>query len=899
MSTVAKRLEEAHEHLLQLYTSIPILTPCLEKIKTNQAEFVALNNRLRQLQETVSTGQYRSDKARKQLDSVFTINKTECERAYRQEISELKAVEDERRACLRQRDSVVTVKYQLHKERATLLEETRQLKKLNESVFDRSKDEVANADFPEELYWQLELKEYDFKITEVHRQLSKYHTALSNLARAANLSEAALVALLGYPDAAYKVWRVEYALKASQKMRLYLRVELSLSNAYSNEDVAREACPSIVPSLTTPIKPSTVQFYFEPISKKQGIRPFSKERELRVYIAQLRTAHRAAEMLVAQETERLHAMQSYRESIIPLLAKIRRHVFQNSCLGGYRIEGWEDEQGRSLLGQEADVLVRGGIHEVGIPTLTRPLFPSSSSQNVPTLQRPNPLAAVESNVTSSTNTSGSGNSSSGTADTELDEETMNTGSRERRSNGRGTDQEHNDQETAIDPNRPVVVHGGRVVVSAGRAPLSTLSPSNVLGSEVLMQVDRQRQAKLEKKSNIKSTGKESRFSRNRSRSRPGRDADLYGAGIDPQQGGSQASNGLSALGSLIMNNADNTNRTAGSGARQGEQQHQQVEREGRKKNSRRLFGFARSRHNSGIGSTSSSSSEDAGGPSTSSSGVPRVFQLGRNSRSSIDVTSVDAHLDSNNSTGVSRIGHRRNVPSISVSNHDNGGIDSSQQQQRQQQQHLLRRTFFENSSLVQLPTWTSNSSSDTSSPPSSSGSALTRPRVMSMDEYIGIGPVAERHDLAGPFEGTQGSAPLIPSYEEHQQHQAVDPELLHMMNSSVTYEGLSSLAEQDEDADGVHGGMSTDLYSRTQGQRRLEPGLISLPTSRVRSRSLSPHSFAGIHGSNTAGHGEHTAVRPWYQQHHYSLSDQSPDGSAMSMHVPPPDYAVQPPQYTA
>ena len=54
----------------------------------------------------------------------------------------------------------------------------------------------------------------------MRRQVSKYNTALSNLARAANLSEAALMAFLGYPDAAYKVWKVEYALKASQKMRL-------------------------------------------------------------------------------------------------------------------------------------------------------------------------------------------------------------------------------------------------------------------------------------------------------------------------------------------------------------------------------------------------------------------------------------------------------------------------------------------------------------------------------------------------------------------------------------------------------------------------------------------------------------------------------------------------------
>lgn len=81
-------------------------------------------------------------------------------------------------------------------------------------------DNVANTDFPEELYWQLELKEYDVKIDTLKRQLAKYNTALTCLARAANLSEAALMAFLGFPDAAYKVWRVEYALKATQRMRL-------------------------------------------------------------------------------------------------------------------------------------------------------------------------------------------------------------------------------------------------------------------------------------------------------------------------------------------------------------------------------------------------------------------------------------------------------------------------------------------------------------------------------------------------------------------------------------------------------------------------------------------------------------------------------------------------------
>jgi len=111
-----------------------------------------------------------SEKIRKQLDSVFTLNKAETERSYHHEINQLKTYEDERRACLRKRDDVVTMvssigvphanssiiiarkkyhganipsstfsfsqtqKYKLQKERAVLLEETRQLKRVNESV---------------------------------------------------------------------------------------------------------------------------------------------------------------------------------------------------------------------------------------------------------------------------------------------------------------------------------------------------------------------------------------------------------------------------------------------------------------------------------------------------------------------------------------------------------------------------------------------------------------------------------------------------------------------------------------------------------------------------------------------------------------------------------------------
>ncbi|KAG0355438.1 hypothetical protein BGZ54_001167 [Gamsiella multidivaricata] len=847
MTTVAERLEEAYEHLLKLYTSIPILTPCLEKIKVNQAEFVSLNNRLRQLQENISAGQYKADKTRRQLDSVFTINKSESEKAYRHEINELKAVEDERRVCLRQRDSIVTIRYQLHKQRETLLQETRQLKKLTESVFDRSKDEVANADFPEELYWQLELKEYDFKITEVRSQVSKYSIALSNLARAANLSEAALMAFLGYPDAAYKVWRVEYALKASQNMKLYLRVELSLSNAYSNEDAAREACPTIVPPLTTPVKPLAAQVYLE--RAKRGKRVFEAEPQLRNYIAQLRAAHKTAELLLAQEMDRLHTMESYRESIIPLLAKIRRHVFQNSCLGGCKIEGWEDEQGQSLLGTEADILVRGGIHEIGIPTLTRPPLPNSlSSAQVVPMSR--------------------GSSEDG------DEEAVNMRSWDPR--GSGTVPETDEQESGgSDPNR------SSLMLSAGRAPLSTLAPANMLGSEVLMEVDRDRQARQAKQVAEMEKGK----LKARSRSHSGRDGELdAGPSMDTQQ--SQGSNGFSALGSLIMNNSNGYSE--GTNGRQGE-------REGRKKTSRGLFGFGRSRRGSASG--------DASVPGGST--LPSVFQLKRQSVSSIDVTTTSTtsgagNINSSSSGGGNNAqrGHHRNLPSISFSNHDADDNDDGQGHRR--------RTFFENASLVQLPSWSSgsNTTSETTSPQPSTPTSMvpSRPRVMSMDDYIGIGPVVRGSDsLGGLFDRTEGSAPLIPSYGEHQQHKVVDPEILHMITSSATYEGLSSLAEQDED--GSVGG------SR-QGQQREEEGLHM--ATGVPSRSLSPHSFTthyqGLFGnsndgstsssSNSGGMGP-SVMRPWYQQHYYSLSDQTLDGDLLTRGVPPPDYAVNPPEYSA
>ncbi|KAF9935973.1 hypothetical protein BGZ67_002834 [Mortierella alpina] len=843
MSTVAKRLEVAQEQLLTLYTSIPVLTPCLEKIKTNHAEFVALNNSLRQLQETVASGQHRADKARKQLDSVFTINKGECEKAYRHEINGLKVVEDERRNCLRQRDDVVTVKYRLDKDRVLLLEQTRQLKKLNDSVFDRSRDEVANTDFPEELYWQLELKEYDFKISALRQQVMKYKTALSNLARAANLSEAALMALLGYPDAAYKVWRVEYALKASQKMRLYLRVELSLSNAYSNEDAAREACPSIVPSFTTPVKPSTVQGYFEAVTKnsrgRYKIQPFTAEQELRSYIAQLRAAHKNAELVLAQETERLQSMEAYRESIVPLLAKIRRHVFQNSCMAGLRIEGWEDDQGRSLLGTEADILVRGGLHEIVPPMLGRSSHSSTSPQTVP----------------------GSRRASDDFLD--RDEETLNTAhNRERRSSVRLSDNE--DQDTSIDSSNPVIVHDGRVVLGSGRAPLSTISPANVLGSEVLMQVDRQRQALA---------NQTRRDDQRRSHSRSGLDSER-GSTPDGHQG--QDSNGLSALGSLILSNGPADQASGGPA---------QGEREGRKKISRGLFGFGRGRRGS--------HNDDAVVPTGSSVDTASPFQLpGRNSRSSMDVTSISTEGSSLPSSNASN-GHRSNVPSISISRENEDGL----------MQHPLRRTFFENASLAQLSSSSSSSSAGPVTPLSSPGA---RPRVMSMDEYVGVGPVAERDEsFSRSLELSQGSAPLIPSYEEHQMHQAIDPESAYMM-------GLTSLTESDEDAaSGMTNGLRIPNNSTTglhhQGSSQSQQG------TRARSRSLSPHplfSFGAMTEDNyrrtnsnmaeaETGTGAGPTPRAVYQQHQYSFSDQTPDGSALSRVAPPPDYAMQPPQYTA
>ncbi|KAG0087540.1 hypothetical protein BGZ93_002301 [Podila epicladia] len=843
MSTVAKRLAEAHETLLKLYSSIPVLSPCLEKIKINHAEFIALNSRLRQLQDIIATGQYKSDKIRKQLDSVFTLNKVECERAYHQEINQLKAYEDERRACLRKRDDVVTLKYKLQKERAVLLEATRQLKRVNESVFDRSKDTVANTDFPEELYWQLELKEYDAKIDTLKRQLTKYNTALTCLARAANLSEAALMAFLGFPDAAYKVWRVEYALKATQRMRLYLRVELSLTNAYTNEDSAREACPNIMPSLAKPIKVSSVQGYFgtsalEPTAstskKNHRVVAFNGEAPLRAYIAHLRSAHKTAELLVAQETERMNAMQANRESIIPMIARIRRHVFQNSCLGGFQIEGWENELGQPLLGSEADYLVRGGIQEVEPESASRPGPPTHSHPIQSTIR----VGVDEEEITALGERRGSGSDQARVPDTE-------------------------ERETAIDHNNPLIVHDGRVTLSAGRAPLSTLAPGNMLGSEVLMQVDRQRR---QSEAQVQS--------RTRSKSRTRRSS----------EGGpsnSESPHGLSALGNLILNNT--TADINGDSGTSSSAPSTQTEREGRKK-SRGLFGFARSRRGSNTGG------DDAVVPSVSTNHSSIFSLTGRRNRISADMSSLPmersvtvATVPGDNtqttSNEVAQIGHRRNVPSISISNQD--GVTSEVEHP-----HPLRRTFFENASLGNLPTG--------------------RPRVVSMDEYIGVGPVqrpGEYHHSSSEFDLVLGSAPLIPSYEEHEQHQVVDPESVQMITNSGPFEsGLSSLAEHDEadNARDIQGGGTSaqgqnDVYlpNYYNGGRRYA-------SSRVRSRSLSPHPVPTPFESMTlvnVGNSTGRTDRTYYQGHNYSLSEQPT--CATQGEVPPPDYIVRPPEYTA
>ncbi|ORZ27188.1 hypothetical protein BCR41DRAFT_346471 [Lobosporangium transversale] len=624
------------------------------------------------------------------------------------------------------------------------------------------------------------------------------------------------------------------------------------------------------------------------------MQPFNTEIEkgLRGYIAHLRAAHKTAEMLVAQETVRLNSMQAYREAIIPLLARIRRHVFQDSRLNGYQIEGWEDEHGQSLLGTEADILVRGGIHNIGTPTLSQPALASSSLQSVPTLIRP----SLDSN----------------SAEDEV-EGIMNTRSRERRGFGRVPDID--DSECTMDHHRPNQVNGGRAFLTAGKAPLSTLAPNNVLGSEVLIQVDCERQTKHKAK-------KEKIRMRSRSRSRHDSEA-AVDTNIDGRQ--AQGANDLSALGLIGMNNSsDNNSRNSNNRA--------QEDREGQKRMSRGLFGFVRSRRNSG------NESEDVVVPTLS---IPTVLQFDCNSRSTVDVTSSNTH--GTGTMGVNDVpsqqqqqqrGHRRNVPSISVSNHDTAPGSRI----NQDNQHPLGRSILENGPLIQLPFWStpasgsgSSSSLQPSTPFSSSrsspslSSSMIRPQMMSVDEYVGVGPIIERIDgLMGPEPiDLARSGPLIPSYEEHHRHQAIDPGSLQIMQTSVTYEGLSSLAEQGEGLDNLE-----ELIGPDSGPRRSTTA-HQHPANRIRSRSLSPHSFpmiqtistnatgssriSGISSSNDNNSINNTnvnttsrinstdnAARPWYQHHHYSFSDQSPDDRAGPiLNMPPPDYAVQPPRYTA
>lgn len=607
---------------------------------------------------------------------------------------------------------------------------------------------------------------------------------------------------------------------------------------------------------------------------------------MRDYIARLRTAHKTAERMLAQETERLNAMQGYRESIIPRLAQIRRHVFQNSRLGGYQIEGWEDAMGRSLLGTEADILVRGGIHNVGpnpdgspLESQVRPPLSTSSSQSVPT------------------------NSSSDSF--EEDEEAMNTvhSRGERRGSGRGVP-DVDEQGSSSDPNRPMTVHDIRVVLSVGRAPLSTIAPGNMLGSEVLMQVDRQRQAQ-----EIKDREKVRARSRSRSGHEPEPNSSTGAGSSDHQQ--RQGSNGFSALGGNNTNSSSSNNNSTSNGSGGGE-------REGRKK-SRGLFSFARGRRGS-----SSSRAPDAGGDAVVPSVIaptPPIFQLsGRNNRSSVDIS--NNVRDRMHSQGE---GHRRNVPSISISNEDDeGGLP----------QHPLRRTMLDNASLIQLPssmstsTFRSGGASNTNDAPPPFSMPSARPRVMSMDEYVGVGSVVRGGGSGGdepirPFEDGHGSGPLIPSYGEHEQHQSIDPESMMVTSPSGAYNGsgLGSLAEHDEEVEVQNlllgrtsppGSQVSSSSSSVFQPHHRSTQSFQLPSpsegGRSRSRSLSPNPLspysysmapaAAGSNSNLSNSSGGSSGRAPYQHHHYSFSDQTPDGSVLSLSVPPPDYAVRPPEYS-
>jgi hypothetical protein len=148
-----------------------------------------------------------------------------------------------------------------------------------------------------------------------------------------------------------------------------------------------------------------------------------------------------------------------------------------------------------------------------------------------------------------------------------------------------------------------------------------------------------------------------------------------------------------------------------------------------------------------------------------------------------------------------------------------------------------------------------------------------------MDDYIGIGPVAERSDRpADEHEPSQGSAPLVPSYEEHQQHVAIDPEQLRMFTASRSYEELPSLAEED-----------SPRYSMPD----VQPEQPTARTGPFRPYSIQ---LSSVMNNQHAGP---SVTRPLYQQHHDSFSDQTPEGNTRDRGIHPPEYGMRPPAYVA
>ncbi|KAG0228521.1 hypothetical protein BGW42_002112 [Actinomortierella wolfii] len=751
MATVAERLANAHEELLKLYTTIPVLTPCLDAIKTNQAEFVALNNRIRHLQEEITVGHGKTERIRKQLDRGFTLGKkADMERQYQQELIRVQSLETERRATLRQRDDVVTVRYKLHSDRDKLLHMTRQLKRLTESVFDRSKDEVANADFPEELYWQLELKECDEKIGKCRQDLGKFQLALTALSRAANLSEAALMAFLGYVDAAYKVWSAEYALQASRKMRLYLRVELSLSNAYSNFQSARASVPQIVHHMDVPLPASSVQGYFEPMGrsglgrKLNPVKEFDKEPELRAFIAHLRGCHKAVERIVEQETARLNSLSKYRDSVVPKLAKIRRHVFQDSCLGGYKVEGWEDEHGRSLLGTEADLLVRGGVVEV-----------QESSARV--------SAAIAEAAAEAAAAAASGSFLPVSLSLNGSEGESSSSSRHNRRSSRGDNSEsaNGASHGSGAPGQGETNGEGQMIVRVGRAPLSTVAPNNQLGSQVLMEVDRDRRAKAAAAAAAaaasgSSTGRRSRSkfwrrdgSRSRSRSRA-RSRSITDGGDEEIQD--------------VQNNRSQARRGSGHIARPP------------------IFSLSRT----------NTASDDA------------VVPTGDNEPASQSTPPLRTNTppSSSRSEPQQRPTHRHNVPSLSISHAD--GLTS----------HPL------------------------------DVAAEHRPRVMTMDEYVGVGEVERSFD-----EGyTDVDMPFVYAY--------LDPTVAdHHRSLPATSSAVSTSVSSAISSPGVYipisHGRSLSI-STLNPDAEYESNLIPTYGEHLRHRTLNPEEVFLVPATSTS-----------------------------------------------